>query len=281
MKTKSFCAFFCSCLIGLSISFCFNIFLPKTNIFAQAPVFARVENLGTYFYSTPIASPTYVLFELPTTYFVELTGNADDKENLFFSARYMDCNGYVKKTAVEPVAGIPITPFASNQSFRVFSPTGLDLKSSPAHQTPFNKVASVPYLCSNLIFYGKCIGEAMVPEKSNIWYYCQYLSGETTYHGYLYSEFCDKLTYAAPNTETLPAFNGELFATITPSSATTESNNMPSELKIFIILAISIPCLFIIYLLFKPTKLVSGNNQKQNQKKISKLRRSEFYELED
>ena len=250
-------------------------------VFAQNTVFARIEKTGVFFYNSPVDDVGYQVFELPTTYFVELLGKAEDADDLFYSARYLDVCGYVKKADVAPVKGVPQTPFASNLSFRVFALSGLDLKSTPNGDSPFNRIINVPYLCTDLVFYGRCQGQQLIPDKSDVWYYCKYISGDSSYFGFLYSEFCDNLSTIVPNTEILPVFEGELFAK--PTINQTTQNNSPAisnELKIFVIIAISLPCIFIVYLLFKPTKLVADDGKKPN-KKIRRLKRSEFYELDD
>ncbi|MBR3790196.1 MAG: hypothetical protein IKK20_00115, partial [Clostridia bacterium] len=112
-------------------------------------------------------------------------------------------------------------------------------------------------------------------------YYCKYINGDSSYFGFLYSEFCDKLSPIIPNTEILPVFEGELFAKPTINQTNQSTNSaISNELKIFVIVAISLPCIFIVYLLFKPTKLVADDGKKSN-KKIRRLKRSEFYELDD
>ena len=261
--------------------FCCWLWALPSAVYAQTTVFARIEKAGVFFFNSPIDEAAYHVFELPTTYFVELLGKAEDADDLFYSARYLDVCGYVKKTDVAPVQGTPTTPFASEISFRVFALSGLDLKSTPSGDSPFNRIVNVPYLCTNLVFYGKCHGQQLVPEKSDVWYYCKYISGDSTYFGFLYSEFCDNLSQIPTNTEILPAYQGELFVK-PPINQTTQSTapQISDGLKIFVIIAISMPCIFIVYLLFKPTKLVENVDKKPN-KKIRRLKRSEFYELDD
>ncbi|MBR2220908.1 MAG: hypothetical protein IJ975_02070 [Clostridia bacterium] len=248
---------------------------------AQNSVFARIEKPNVFFFNSPVDDAGYRVFEIPQSYFVELLGKAEDAEDLFYSARYLDVCGYVKKADVTPVQGVPQNPFASGISFRVFSLSGLDLKSTPSGDSPFNRIINVPYLCSDLIFYGTCPGQELIPDKNNLWYYCKYINGDSSYFGFLYSEFCDKLSPIIPNTEILPVFEGELFAKPTINQTNQSTNSaISNELKIFVIVAISLPCIFIVYLLFKPTKLVADDGKKSN-KKIRRLKRSEFYELDD
>lgn len=273
MKTKIFALCF--------LIFCCQFWIIPSPAHAQNTVFARIEKTGVFLYNSPVDDIAYKVFEIPKSYFVELLGKAEDADNLFYSARYLDVCGYVKKSDVVPVQGTPITPFADNISFRVFALAGLDLKSTPSGDSPFNRIVNVPYLSTNLVYYGTCPGQQLIPEKSNLWFYCKYINGNNTYFGFLYSEFCDKLSPIPTNTEILPVFVGELFAP--PKTEQTSQHTAPNistELKIFVIIAISLPCIFIVYLLFKPTKLAESNQAKP-RKKISRIKRSEFYELDD
>ncbi|MDD4815882.1 MAG: hypothetical protein PHQ62_01930 [Clostridia bacterium] len=276
--------------IFVLLLFCFvavincNFVLFESNIcFADTyqKQYARITADNVYFYSQPIDNPNYYLFCIAKSYFVELTANAQDTNNLFFCANYLDKSGYIKKSEVKPVIGTPQTPFADKISFRMFVPGGQELRSTPASSTPFNIITTVPYLETNLIYLGFCNGEELVSQKGNIWYYCKYISGSSVYFGYLYSAFCDLLTPISLNLENLEFFEGELFVEeINETETQPENFNISNELKIVIIVAICLPCFLIVYLLFKPTKLIIDNGKKTNSK-IKKLKRSEYYELDD
>lgn len=277
MNKKIFFLIFFILLFNINIPF----FLYQNVALAEGQVFAKVEKSGVFLYNSPIDDPMYQVFEIPATYFVELLANAQDEEDKFYSARYIDIFGYIKKNDVLPVQGTPSNPFAAGASFRIFSPSGLDLKSTPSNETPFNRIVNVPYLCTDLVYYGQIQGEEMIPDKSTTWYYCKYISGTSIYYGYLYSDLCDKLSTIPQNAEILPNFEGELF--VKPpvtESASSPLSTLGTEVKLLAICAICLPCLVLIYLLFKPTKLVADNGN-SGKKKIKRLRKSEFYELED
>ena len=265
--------------------FCFTIcflnFPTKVWAIAQSTIFAKVEKSGVFFYNSPIDDVAYKIFEIPTTYFVELLGKAEDSENLFYTARYIDVYGYIKKADVTPVQSTPIKPFADGINFRVFSPNGLDLKSTPTNDTPFNRIVNVPYLCTDLVFYGTLSGGQMIPDKSSTWYYCKYITSGTSYYGFLYSDLCDKLPTIAPNTENLPLYEGELFVSPPPTSSVNPTTpSLSGGLKIVLALAIGLPCFLVVYFIFKPTRLAIDNGEK-HKKKIKRIKRSDFYELED
>ena len=259
------------------------LFIPfnQTQVYAEEEThFAKITKNDVYLYSAPLNIETNKVFEIPRSYFVELINDANDDEDLFYAARYIDVYGYIKKSEVSVVLGSPNTPFANNISFRVFSPSGLDLKSSPNDLTPFNRIINIPYLSTNLVYYGKCNGEQMIPQKSSIWYYCKYIENGNNYFGYLYSDLCDMLTPIAPNEENPPVYEGEIFVTPEIEEVGASSITLSNEIKIIIVICASIPCFIVIYLLFKPTKIIADNGRFK-KKKISKLKASEYYELED
>ena len=251
--------------------------LNSTNQF-----YARIETENIYFYSQAVDNNIYKMFEIPKTYFVLLTGNAGDEQDMFYLATYMDKNGYVKKNEVKPVVNKPMKPFANDLSFSIYSLSGLDLREKP-EITPFNIITNIPFLEKNLIYYGDIIGEEMVPELGEQWYYCKYLSGNNSYYGYLYAPYCYLGPYYSPNTEIVEYYNGELFENKNTPTSTSPENPilLSNEIKIIIIICACLPCLFIIYLLFKPTKIMLDNGNQSNKKKYNKLKKSEYYEYDD
>lgn len=63
-----------------------------------------------------------------------------------------------------------------------------------------------------------------------------------------------------------------------------EFSALPSITQIIIIVAVSLPCLFIIYLLFKPTKITSRmieNAELKSKKKPRKIKRKDYYEYQE
>ena len=235
---------------------------------AEETYFARIENSNTFFYSAPIDNIESKLFILPNTFFVLLTGNANDENNLFYSAIYMDKNGYVKKNEVKPVSNIPQKPYANNLSFSVFSTSGLELRETPQN-TPFNIITEIPYLEKNLIYYGSLEGDEVIPDMTNEWYYCKYINNNSTYFGYLYAGYCYLLPPIPQNAEAVEYINDEIFKQVNlPTTPTQDENAFVSDdLKIVIIIGACLPFLFIIYLLFKPTKIMVDNGNKKPKKK--------------
>lgn len=250
------------------------LILLATNITFSNPIradadeyyYAKVEQGGVFIYSAP--DETSPLFEIPTSYFVKLTGSENEG---FYKASYQDITGYIKKDSVSPMQGDPASPYAL-ASLRVFSLEGLGLFKTPALQTE-NLIINVPYLTAGITYYGKLEGSA-VPNKSNIWYYCKYSTASSSETGYLYSVFCDELTQIPVNNEFLPVITTPIFQ---PKNSS-PSKGLSDVAKTFIILGVSLPCALIIYLLIKPT--LSPNHATHKSPK-RKRRHGDYFEFDE
>lgn len=231
----------------------------------------------------------FKIFEIPTTYFVELLSS----ENDFYYCKYLDIYGYVLKDQVKPIKNIPQNPYLTNINFRVFVPSGANLRSTPQNLGSTNLVYSIPFLDSNTIYYGITNGEESISKKGTIWYYCKYLINNQSYTGYVYSPLCDCLSPIINNSEIVeyltepPNFNQE-DSVITSTNA---FKGLSSTTTTIIIIVVSLPCLLFIYLLFKPTKIAEetasnsktskSSSKKREKKKIRRLKHSDYFELDD
>lgn len=233
------------------IIFCLGLFLflfvpHSSNMTTQAQtedssIYAKIEYNNVYFFSLPENNDDSKLFMLPKSYFVKLL--AGEGEN-FYYAQYDDIFGYVLKTSVTAMKGIPKSPYATT-SFRVFSLEGIGLYKKPNISS--EKMADIPYLSEQLTYYGTLQGQEVIPEKSNQWYYAKYSSSSK--HGYVYSVFCDKLPLIAENTETFEIISQPLFV------KDNSEESLSAVSMTFIIIGVSLPCLIVLYLLIKPTML--------------------------
>lgn len=236
------------------------ILFPQKLYFSHAEnanfYYAKIEHEG-YFYSQ--ASEENKLFQIPTSYFVLLTG---DENSSFYKATYKNISGFVKKNEVSPMSGKPISPYP-NATFRVFAKEGLGLFSSPSSSSQL--LSTVPYLSNGIEFYGYMTGDEDIPNKSNQWHYCKY--GEN--FGYLYSVFCDSLPVIEKNTETFeivtPVFNVEEFPALSSSSL------------LWIILGVALPSVLVLFLLLKPSLVKEKILNKQGLSK----RRKDYFEFDD
>lgn len=266
------------------------MFPLNTNcIYAESKVqYAKIISSNVKLYRTLSGNEDYsnIYFVIPQSYFVIL--QPCDDEN-YYSATYIDVTGYVKRSEVQCVKGTPINPFANNTSFRVFIPGGVDLRSSPTQSEGLNTIATLQFLETNLKYYGKLDGEEAISYRSTEWYFCKYYKNGISQSGYVYSAFCDLLTSIPENTEMLEYIDEPDFEI---QQTSTDTNNdggifssLPSATQIIIIVAVCLPCIFIIYLLFKPTKItakVMEESELEPKKyKKSKIKHKDYYEYDE
>lgn len=255
---------------------------PQTGkVYAAQLPFAKITKTNIALYSQPSIKNENILFYLEASYYVKLLEN---EKNGFYKCEYIDQVGYVLASELVFVKGTPTHPFAANISFRVFSFEGLHMRSTPVRsQGHFNIITTLSFLESNLTYYGKINGEIAVPDKSDVWYFAKYtnpLSKEEV-SGYVYSVFCDKLATITLNTESLEIIDKPLFEASNPSKPESDKfSSMPKQLQIIIVLGVSLPCLALIYFLFKPTK-ISLDVGKNKVKKIKKIKNADYYEFEE
>lgn len=227
---------------------------------------------------------TNIFFVIPKSYYVILQPSDHDD---YYSAVYIDEKGFVKKDEVQCVKGVPAKPFANNISFRVFVPGGVEMRSTPVQSEGINYVTTVQFLETNLKFYGIIDGEQVISHRSSEWYYTEYYKNGNYEKGYLYSVFCDLLTDIPENTEMLEYIDEANFETIPTggnSPIETELSTLPSVTQIIIIIAVSLPCIFIVYLLFKPTKITSKvmeGAEIREKKKLKKKKYRDYYEYQE
>ncbi|MGN0748556.1 MAG: hypothetical protein ACI4L1_02650 [Christensenellales bacterium] len=274
----------------ISVILSFVLLLPKAKISCLCATsqsyYAQIvaSNVKLYRSTNGSEEISNIFFVIPQTYFVEISSCENSN---FFTARYFDKTGYVKKSEVKCVKGIPQTPFA-NASFRVFIPGGVALRTSPSQSEGLNTVETLPFLETNLRYYGTIDGEEAISHKSSTWYYCKYIKSGSEVFGYVYGAFCDLLTTIPSNTEILEEIEEPDFTIATQAEATQveESglSSLPSTTQIIIIVAVCLPCVIIIYLLFKPTKITAkaledAENKPRRRKK--RQRHQDYYEYDE
>lgn len=280
MKTKRLC-FFILCLTIFAIPLC-NIFFPsKTSYCQSSKQYARITKSNIAFYKQPYGSNDNILFYPEITYFVELLAPQQDS---FFRVKYMDIEGYILASDLVFVSGEPQNPYPTNIGLKVLANGGINLRSSPiASDGPFNILCSLSFLESNIKYIGKTFGEEYAPAMGDTWYYCTYISGQENITGYLYSVYCYPLADIARNTEELQIVDQPYFpdeTTPTQTDQTDRISSLPMPVQILLIVVVCLPCILIVYLLFKPTHL-SVDTGKNKKKKIKRLKKSDYYELED
>ena len=253
-------------LFILCIVFAFSTLSSNQMSFSEYMLYAKIEKENVFMYKHPENNEKNKLFSLPSTYFVKLINEANDD---FYYCYYKDLKGYVQKSDVCPMLGIPSKPYLEGL-FRTFSLDGLGLYSSPYIQEK-NLLSTIPYLTDDLIFYGSINGQEIIPDKTNEWYYCKYNFGEGIC-GYVYSVFCDKLPIETQNLETFDVITQPFYN----SSSVKE---LSKTAMVFIVLGVAIPCLIVLFLLIKPTLIKESLNTTKS--KLKTKRKRDYFEFDD
>ena len=215
--------------------------------------FARVMYEQVYLYKSPVDdnSQANIMFELPKTYFVELTENCN---NIFYKAIYQNITGYVKKDSVQAIEGTPINPYLNNLNFRVYAELSQDLRSAP-NSTSSNQIAHIPLLCRNLTFIGKIEGESLIAGRTSTWFYCKY-TADVDYYGYVYSDFCDELPQTLPsNTENVIYTSNPDFKLETQQTIPQNSNTVG-----VIVAILTIPAIIFLLMIIKGKKILTNTS---------------------
>lgn len=243
------------------ILLCLLIFFSSINLNVSAAenktYYARILFDQVYLYKTPNENNEYqnIYFELPKTYFVELT----DKENDFYKARYLSFTGYVKKDCVQAVENAPANPFLTNITFRVYAELSQTIREFP--QTNSTAIATMPNLTKNISYISKLTGESAIEGRTNVWYFCKYTL-DKDYYGYVYSDFCDDMQPIVENTEQVKYISNPTFEVSKQNIKTipTSSNTVG-----IIVGILSVPALVFVFLIMKGTRILSNDRFKNKE----------------
>lgn len=137
------------------------------------------------------------------------------------------------------------------------------------------------------MFFGIVHGEEAITYKGDIWYYCKYIKDNQEYFGYVYSPLCDLLTEIYNNTEEYNYITPSFGSKIEKINTEEEYLDISKPWQVAIIFVVCLPCIVLIYMLLKPTKIAMQKTQsikpkkpKRKKKKISHLKHSDYYELD-
>ena len=243
------------CLFGQSTQFAHA---------ANLTYFAKVENSGTFLYSTQ--NDNAAMFEIPTSYFVKVEGFGE----VFYKASYNGISGYVKKANISLMNGTPQTPYAQ-ATFKIFVSNYIYTNASQNSSV----VCSVN-TADILNYIGRKDGE-QVNSSSNVWYYCKLNKDGHEYCGYVFSGITDYLSTISLNTETFEKINE---TTITDD--TEDLHRLSSKTKIMLIISISIPSVMILYFLIRPSKIMQVTaNKRQIKQKQRQKRHGDYFEFDE
>ncbi|MBE7075717.1 MAG: hypothetical protein E7375_01440 [Clostridiales bacterium] len=252
------------CLFILSfLAITFSSFGCYTAFANTESLYAKIENYGVYFCSSPNESSA--VFEIPYSYFVKVDKIVDD----YFLVVYKQLSGYVKKDKVSLMKGKPTQPY-SNASIENFVDTNL-------YQQANSTSTETLHLTENttLSYYGTIVGEQL-SSKTNQWYYCSVSNDSETIYGYVYSSLTDFTTPLSTNNERFEIVDESIFSNVGNSS---EFSQLSTGTKIMLIVSISVPSLFILYFLIKPSKIAQAKNKEKQQKQIK--RHGDYFEFDE
>lgn len=243
-----FIHFFTIALFYFSIIFLFDCGNENSKIYAldEHEFYAQVQNTNIYLYESIQGKP---MFEIPETFYVKLLSS----ENNFYKCHYNGVVGFVLKSEVQCVAYPPDTPYLNYISFRNYGTQSSELRTEPSRMGGIKTlVTELPLYESNFCYYGKLSGEEVVPNRGDVWYYCSYTKNNQTNYGYIYAGLVDMMTQYSLNPLDLHPIDAHIWEGKTQTGGATLS--LPTKKETLVILAISLPIIFVIALLFKPIK---------------------------
>ena len=199
--------------------------------------FAQIANNHTYLYQNPESNKDMknIICILENTYYVEILHVHDED---FYKVRYNGVTGYVSRSDVKRVSGVPNTPYPTGVTMKTIS-NNIYLRSTPAKGE--NTLSIIPANCTNLNYIGYTYGEQVDDFRENIWYYVNYLD----VYGYVYGEYIESISQIPLNTQNLAFLNNDFEPIINPLS------NGKCAL---IVTILTLPTLFILFLLYKKPK---------------------------
>ena len=160
---------------------------------------------------------------------------------------------------MQAIDGTPISAFLDNITFRVYSELSQNLRSEPQVKND-NLITQLPPLTKNIQYIGKVSGECLIEGRTNVWFYCKYTINNSTYFGYVYSDFCDEITPIINNNESFTYIDNPTFEKqIEPINSIPENSNFVG----IIVAILSLPALAFVLLVIKSGKIL-------NEKKIGK-----------
>ena len=247
--------FFALFLIIFSILLAKPTFLDN-KFYADTCNYYRVtSNFCTLYRQIPTQNSfNEVYFNLPQTYFIKYIENAN---NAFAKIEYLGVIGYVELDKITPVYSTPSTPYPS-RNFDILNtanPVVYELAT-----TSSNYIGVIPYTAKNITYLGELSNE------NTTWYFCKFTSIEQgTITGYIDSNLTQNLTQFTPNEEEV------LLEPIQQTSSDFLAPELKTNSSILLIIALGIPALLLLFLIFKPNKQKHKTEAKRQISSLKKL----------
>ncbi len=216
--------------------------------------YARILTEGTYLYKNTNGEQ---IFELPKTYFVKVVAESGE----YYSCTYDGIKGWVKKSDVAIVEGTPIAPYL-DETFRIYSSEACNIYKLP---TSRSSIVGKGPLYKHIKYLGKIEGEELISGRGKTWYYTTITDNKEIIYGYVYAGLCDDFESYPLNDEVLKIAD-QVSLDISEPDLSTKNN------FVLLIIAVSIPSVLLVYMMYKPYSLARKTRKKHTvYHPISKL----------
>lgn len=223
--------------------FLLNNLNKTTPVSSSSSLFGRVVTNNAMLLKTPtkVEDSLNCYFLLEETYFVIVL---NEENNDFYYVSYQDVKGYVKKNDIQLVNEQISFPYLTNITFDIIKPCFLS--NTPKNNTSSQIISLTPQ--TNIVFYGKIYGDEIYKNSGNLWYYSKIQNGENFITGYIHSSYTNNLSPITQNTIVTTKFIS--------SGQTTNLLNLNLTSQTTLIIVVSLPILFILFLLLKGFKKI-------------------------
>lgn len=226
-------------LIGCYILYSYN---PLTTVSANNLLYGKILTNNCMLLKTPnkIDDYTNSYFLLEQSYFVKVIEEYDN----YYYVNYLDISGYVNKKDIELTDSQISSPYLQNITFDIIK--NCFLYSEPKNNE--NSKAINLTKQSNIQYLGKIYGDELSKNSGNVWYYCKLENNNQIIYGYIHSSNTNNLSPITQNNEYYLKFVNK------PEVNNLLSLNITNQT--IIIITISLPILFLVFLLLKGFKKV-------------------------
>lgn len=191
--------------------------------------------------SVKIEDPSTTYFLLEESYFVKILSKINEE---FYYVEYKDLTGYVKSENIVLVNEEIQNPYLENITFNITKDCFLYKN---AQNNAKNQILSLSKN-QTMTYYGKIFADEINQNSGDVWYYCSLNSDSGKVFGYVHSSFTNNLSPIQQNNE----ISTEL-TSITPVNSIL---NLNLKTQSILIIIVSLPILFLIFLLLKGFKKV-------------------------
>ena len=220
----------------LTIFLLFFSFAPTPTAYAISEEYALIEE-GCYLYSDENLSEKTT--SLPSSYFVTIL----DKKEEVYEVAFCSISGYVSALDVTIVDYEPKNKYPTFNTHKVYNDGNtVTLRNKPNHQS--GEVVQKLSDGETVTYFGTVEGSKQIEQLSSTWYYVR-TNGENQVYGYVYS-----LYFSPPP---LPKNDTSKIEQVDSGQISTSIEFSPNG-KYVVIVALCIPVIILLYILFKGAK---------------------------